>query len=119
MAESIVFNNAPFIIPDVGESNWGQNLTNYFVAIPQGAYQASGGTLPLTADLSFGSNFGLFAKYLTSVTTTPATAGVVRLAKTDAVEWRNTLGSGNLALAIDSSDNLLWNGNIISTSAAS
>jgi hypothetical protein len=36
MAQSIVFNNATYIIPDVGESNWGQNLTNYFVAISVG-----------------------------------------------------------------------------------
>ena len=119
MAQSIVFNNATYIIPDVGESSWGQNLTNYFVAIPQGCYQLSGGTAPLTADLSFGTNFGLFAKYLTSVTATPATAGVVRLAKTDAVEWRNTVGNANLALSIDSSDNLLWNGDIIATSGSS
>jgi hypothetical protein len=119
MAESIIFNNATYIIPDVGESNWGQNLTNYFVAISQGCYQLSGGTAPLTADLSFGSNFGLFAKYLTSVTATPATAGVVRLAKTDAVEWRNNANGANLSLSIDGSDNLLWNGDIIATSASS
>ncbi len=119
MAQSIVFNNATYIIPDVGESSWGQNLTNYFVAIPSGCYQLSGGTAPLTADLSFGSNFGLFAKYLTSVTASPATAGVIRLAKTDAIEWKNNAGGGNLALAIDSSDNLLWNGDIIATSSSS
>lgn len=118
MAQSIVFNNATYIIPDVGESSWGQNLTNYFVAIAAGAYQLSGGTAPLTADLSFGSNFGLFAKYITSTTATPATAGVVRLAKTDAIEWKNTAGGGNLPLAIDTSDNLLFNGNIIAGSGA-
>ncbi len=118
MAQSIVFNNATYIIPDLGESSWGQNLTNYFVAIPSGCYQLSGGTAPLTADLSFGSNFGIFAKYLTSVTSTPATAGVVRLAKTDAMEWRNNANGGNLALAIDSSDNLTFAGNIISGSGA-
>ncbi len=119
MAQSIVFNNATYIIPDVGESSWGQNLTNFFVAIPQGCYQLSGGTAPLTADLSFGTNFGLFAKYLTSTTTTPASAGVIRLAKTDAIEWRNNVGNGNLALAIDTSNNLLWNGDIIATASAS
>lgn len=119
MAQSIVFNNATYIIPDVGESSWGQNLTNFFVAIPSGCYQLSGGTSPLTADLSFGSNFGLFAKYVTSVTSTPATVGVIRLAKTDAVEWRNNANGANLALSIDSSDNLLWNGDIIATSSAS
>ena len=84
MAESVTFNNAVYIIPDVGESNWGQNLTNYFVAIPSGCYQLSGGTAPLTADLSFGTNFGLFAKYLTSVTANPSATGAIRLART---EW--------------------------------
>jgi hypothetical protein len=119
MAESIVFNNATYIIPDVGESNWGQNLTNYFVAIPQGCYQLSGGTAPLTADLSFGTNFGLFAKYLTSVTANPASVGVLRLANTDAIEWRNAANNANLPLAVDSSNNLLWNGDIIATSGSS
>lgn len=119
MAQSIVFNNATYIIPDVGESNWGQNLTNFFVAIPQGCYQLSGGTAPLTADLSFGSSFGIFAKYLTSVTSTPATAGAVRLARADSIEWRNQLNNANLALAVDSSNNLLWNGDIIATASAS
>ncbi len=117
MAQSIVFNNATYIIPDVGESSWGQNLTNFFVAISSGCYQLSGGTNPLTADLSFGSNFGLFAKYLTSVTATPATAGAVRLAKTDAIEWRNTAGGGNLPLAINSSDELTFNGAVVTTLA--
>lgn len=115
MAQSIVWNNATFIIPDVGESSWGQNLTNYFVAIPQGAYQASGGTLPLTADLSFGSNFGLFAKYLTSVTANPASAGVVRLANTESVEWRNAANNANLALTVNASNQLTFNGNVIPT----
>lgn len=119
MAESIVFNNATYIIPDVGESNWGQNLTNYFVAIPQGAYQLSGGTKPLTADLSFGTNFGIFAKYLTSTTANAAGVGAVRLANTDAIEWRNAGNSANLPLSVDSSNNLLWNGDIIATAAAS
>lgn len=105
MAESITFNNAVYVIPDVGESNWGQNLTNYFVAVPQGCYQLSGGTAPLTADLNFGTNFGLFSKYLSSVTSTPATAGMIRLAKTDALEWRNNANSANITLSLDGSDN--------------
>lgn len=119
MAESIVFNNATYIIPDVGESNWGQNLTNYFVAIPQGAYQASGGTMPLTADLSFGTNFGLFAKYLTTETANPASTGVLRLANTDGINWRNAANNANLPLSVDTSNNLLWNGDILATASAS
>ena len=79
----------------------------------------SGGTFPLTADLSFGTNFGIFAKYFTSVSANPAGVGVVRLANTDAVEWRNAANNANLPLSVDSSNNLLWNGDIISTSSSS
>ena len=119
MAESVTFNNAVYIIPDVGESNWGQNLTNYFVAIPSGCYQLSGGTQPLTADLSFGSNYGLLSLYFKSVSSNIAGAGVIRLANSDTIDWRNAANNANLALSVDSSNNLLWNGDIISTSSSS
>lgn len=60
--------------------------------------------------MDFGSSFGLKAKSLTSKTANPATAGYLLLAKTDAIEWRNNANSGNLALTIDGSDMLNFNG---------
>jgi hypothetical protein len=117
MSESVTFNGASYVIPDVGEAGWGQNLTNYFVAIPQGCYQLSGGTQPLTADLSFGSNFGLLAKYFKSVSANIAAAGAVRLAVADTIDWRNNANNGNLALAVNNSDQLTFNGSVLSTLA--
>jgi hypothetical protein len=39
----------------------------------------------------------------------------LRLAKTDAIEWRNNANSGNLLLAINGSDQLTFNGSTITT----
>ena len=65
--------------------------------------------------MSWGTSFGLLSKYFTSLAANPASAGVLRLAKTDAVEWRNNANGGNLALAINGSDQLTYNGAIIPT----
>lgn len=110
MAQNISFNGTVYTIPDTGETDWGENLTNYFVAIPQGALQKTGGTFTLTADVNFGPNYGVLAAYLKSRGADPATIGLVRLTKTDAIVWRNQANSGNLQLTIDSSNNLTWDG---------
>lgn len=110
MAQSISFNGLVYTIPDTGETDWGENLTNFFVAIPQGALQKTGGTFTLTADVNFGPNYGVLAAYLKSRGANPATIGLVRLTKTDAIVWRNQANSGNLQLTIDSSNNLTWDG---------
>lgn len=110
MAQDILFNGAVYTIPDTGEEDWGLNLTNYFVAIPQGALQKSGGSFILTADANFGSNFGLVALYLKSVTANISTAGVIRLARTDSIGWRNAANGANLLLSVDGSNNLTFNG---------
>lgn len=39
---------------------------------------------------------------------TVATAGVLRLASTDLIDWRNNANSGNVALSKNASDNLVW-----------
>lgn len=49
-------------------------------------------------------------------TATPATAGILRLANGDAVDWRNNANSVNIALAKDTSDNLTYNGNVLISS---
>lgn len=105
---------ADYVIPAVGDENWGQNVTDFLVAIPTGVPPRSG-LFTLTGDLSFGTGFGLLSKYFTSITANAASAGLVRLAKTDSIDWRNNANSGNLALAINGSDQLTFNGSIIPT----
>ncbi len=120
MAESVIFpqpSGASYSIPDVNDENWGQNVTNYLLAIPNGVPPTSG-LFTLTGDLSFGTGFGILSKYFVTVALNPAASGVVRLANTDTVAWRNHAGGGDDVLSVDSSDRLLYNGGIVLTSSA-
>ncbi len=110
MADLVVLNGITYIIPIPAEENWGQNVTDYLVAIPTAVLQATGGAFTLTADANFGASFGLVSTYFKSRTASIATAGVIRLAKTDAIEWHNNGGSGNNVLATNASDQLTYNG---------
>lgn len=120
MAESVIFpkpSGATYTIPDVNDENWGQNVTNYLLAIPNGVPPTSG-LFSLTGDLSFGPSFGLTSLYFRSVVSNPASSGAIRLANTDGIRWRNVANTNNDSLSIDASDNLLYNGNIVLTGAS-
>ncbi len=120
MSTPITFNSVAYSVPAYNDTGYAQgagNLSSYLIAISTGTLQQSGGTFTLTADVNFGPNFGLVAKYYTSATSTPATAGAVRLANADLIEWRNFGLSGNNILGVDSSDNLVYNGNTVLTSS--
>lgn len=110
MSTPLTFNGSIYQIPVQGDVNWGPNLTRYLVALGTYSLAPSGGLFTLTADVNFGPNFGLLAPYFSTRTALPATAGLVRLAKTDAIDWRNNADSADNILAVDSSDNLTWNG---------
>lgn len=115
MAESVIFpkpSGATYTIPDVNDENWGQNVTNYLLAIPNGVPPTSG-LFSLTGDLSFGPSFGLTSLYFRSVVSNPASSGAIRLANADGIRWRNVANTNNDSLSIDASDNLLYNGNVV------
>ena len=119
MSQNITLNGNVYIIPDVGETGWGQNLTNYFVAIPAGVLQKSAGLFTLTADVDFGANFGVKSLYYKTETANDAASGQVRLAKTDTVSWRNNANGADLALGINGSDVLTFNGNVVPSAPSS
>ena len=110
LADLVVFNGATFIIPVVDDENWGQNVTDFLVAIPAGCLQKTGGAFTLTADANFGATYGLVSAYFKSRSSNSASAGVVRLANTDLVEWRNFANASNNTLGVNSSDQLIYNG---------
>lgn len=117
MSEIIAFplpSGPNYTIPDVGDVNWGQNVTNFLVALPFGV-PPTAGTFNLTGDLSFGTSFGLVAKHLITTTMNPALTGYLRLAKTDTIDWRNNANSADLALTINGSDQLTFNGSTFVT----
>jgi hypothetical protein len=113
MSTPVTFNGIVYPIPVQGDLGWGPPLTRYLVALASGTLQKTGGAFTLTANVNFGPTFGLFAKYFTSVSSNPATAGVLRLARPDLIEWLNQAGLGNNTLGVDSSDNLVYNGGIV------
>jgi len=121
LSESIVFpqpSGPIYIIPDVNETGWGQNVTDFLVALPNGIPPTSG-TFDLTGDLSFGAFFGLKSLYFKSLSSNIATTGQVMLAHSDTIDWRNAANTADLSLSVDASNNLVWNGTVVPTSLTS
>jgi hypothetical protein len=112
---NVTVNGSSYTIPQTNEKGWGTNVTNWIQAISSSTLQPTGGTFSLTNDVNFGNSFGPLAPYYKSASSNLASAGVLRLAVSDQVAWRNNANSANLALSIDASNNLLFNGNIIQT----
>lgn len=120
MSEIITFplpTGPNYTIPDVGDVNWGQEVTNFLVAIPNGVMPTAG-TFSLTGDVSFGTSFGIVSKYFKSGSANISATGVVRLAHSDSIVFRNFANSGDLPLAVDNSNNLTFNGSTFGTSGA-
>lgn len=110
MSVSQSFANGTYQIPVQGDLRWGPALTRYLVALGTYSMSPAGGTYTLTADLNLGASFGLVAAYYKSASANIATAGVLRLSRTDSIGWRNVANNANLLLAVDSSNQLTYNG---------
>jgi hypothetical protein len=115
---SVNVNGTAYTIPQTGEKGWGTNVTTWIQAISANTLQPTGGSFTLSADVDFGSSFGLAAPYFKSKTSNIAGAGVLRLAHDDLIDWRNNANSANLALGVDSSDNLTWGSVIVPTATS-
>ncbi len=112
MAQDQTFNGTVYSIPTQGDTRWASSLDRYLVALGTYALAPSGGAFTLTNNVNFGPSFGLLTSYVSS-RGTAASSGLLRLSKTDVVAWRNDAGDGNNVLAVDSSDNLTYNGTAI------
>ena len=62
---------------------------------------------------SGGGSTGIFTGTFISGTANTATAGILELASTDAICWRNQAGTANLCITKDTSDILDWTGGTI------
>lgn len=113
---TVTLNGNTYEIPEQGEETWGDELTAFLTAIPQGVLQKTAGNFTITADLNLGATYGVIGKYFTTRTTLPSTAGVLRLAISDSIGWRNTANGANLLLSVNGSDQLTFNGTVLQTS---
>lgn len=116
MAVNVVLNGVTYSIPEPGNDAWGQGLTDYFVAQASGLLQKAGGTFSLTAEVDFGTTYGLKSTYFKSRAAIPATTGSVRLGNTEGIYWRNAANSANLGLLVNASNLLEFNGTTIQPS---
>jgi hypothetical protein len=97
---------------------WGQQVTNYLIAVASGALSKAGGNFTLTADVNFGASYGLVSSYFKSRSSNIAASGVLRLANTDKVAFRNNANGADLELGVSTSDRLQFGGvNIPTTSS--
>ena len=98
MATTVVFNGVTYSIPAYNDTDYAQgsgNLSSYLIAL-------AGGPFPYQ-----------------SQSANPAQSGTIRLAHSDTIDWRNQANSGDLALGVNASDQLTFQGNTFATSPVS
>lgn len=117
-AVTVSVNGSNHTIPQTNEKGWGTNVTAWIQSISLYTLQPSGGTFTLTAEVNTGATYGFKVPYIKTATATPSTAGVLRLARADAVGWRNQADSANLLLEVDSSNRLTFNSVLLPTATS-
>lgn len=117
MATSVTLNSQSYVIPGVSDSNWGEQVSAYLIAIASSCLQKSGGAFTLTQVVDFGGAAGLKASYWSTRAASAAATGVLRLSNAESVVWRNSTNSADLALTVDASNQLTFNGNPLTTLA--
>jgi hypothetical protein len=117
-AVTVSVNGSNHTIPQTNEKGWGTNVTAWIQAISTYTLQPSGGTFTLTAEVDTGATYGFKVPYIKTQTATPSTAGVLRLARTDGIGWRNQANGANLLLEVDSSNRLTFNSVILPTATS-
>ena len=115
MSTVVTYNAVSYTIPAVGDSVWGTNVTSYLTALATGSLTKAGGAFTLTADVNFGSTYGLSSEYYKGGTANPAAAGTLRLSRTNTVNWRNQANSADLALSVTSGNLLQFDGVTLAT----
>lgn len=117
MSIALLVNGVTYDYPQVNDTQWGPDATDWASAVTSGMLQKAGGLFQLLAEVDFGTSYGVKSLYYKSRTANIASTGVVRLARADEINWRNQANSADLALAVNSSDQLTFDGTVISIAA--
>jgi hypothetical protein len=108
-------NGTDYFYPEQNDVDWGPDATDWAAAVTSGMLQKAGGLFILLDEVDFGPNHGLSSLYYTSRTANPASSGTLRLARTNVISWRNEANDDDLNLSVNSSDQLLFDGQPIGT----
>lgn len=111
MSLPLTINGQTYFYPQTGDRNWGPDATDWAVAVTNGMLQKAGGLFLLLSEVDFGPNYGLKSIYFKSNHPVLPTDGILRLARTDYIAWRDEGDLNDLYLSVNASDELLFNGN--------
>lgn len=119
MSIPLIINGVTFQYPQQFDKNWGPTLTNWSSAVTTGMLQKAGGSFPLTTEVDFGASFGMKVLSIKSEETNIAATGFLRLGNASpGLVWRNAANSADLALTVNSSNLLTFNGVAISSASS-
>lgn len=110
MSTALNVNGIVYNYPTTGDSNWGDQASLWATAVTNSILPRNGGLYSLTGEVSFGNSFGIVSSYYKSITLNASSTGIVRLARTDSVSWRNTGNTADLSLGVNNSNVLTFNG---------
>lgn len=113
MSVNLTINNTVYPFPEEGDVEWGTQVTDWATAVSNGMLQKAGGAFTLLADINFGATYGLTSAYYKTRGTNIADAGQFRLANLETIQWRNAANSANLALTVNASNELQYNGSTL------
>lgn len=111
MATVVSYNGSNYTVPATGEENWGgtSKVDGLLVALANNVLQKSGGLFTLAAEVDFGGTAGFKAAWFKTHSSNPASAGIFRLANSEAINWRNFANGADLGLSVNASNNLIFN----------
>lgn len=113
MSVNLVVNGAAFAYPQTGDTDWGNQATQWAQAVTAGLLPKLGGTFLITGNINFGTIAGLQAKFFGSNVAPIASTGIIRLANADQITWLSQNGSSTLFLTVDSTNTLKFNADTI------
>ena len=118
MSTPVVINGVTYQQPNQGTpSPWGAAQAAIIVALASACLQKTGGGFTLSAEVDFGSGYGLKSTYFKSRTANPGSAGPLRLANNEGIAWRNAANGADKVLKLNASDQLEMDGEQVPTQA--
>ncbi|NDD56049.1 hypothetical protein EBZ39_19655, partial [bacterium] len=112
MATTVSFNGTAFVVPSIGEEDWGgpTRVDGLLVSLANNSLARGTGSFPLTTELDLGASKGIKVLSVKSQGTNISTTGFLRLANSESVAWRNNANSADLPLTVNNTDQLVFNG---------
>ena len=117
MTTPLVVNGVTTNYPTNRDNNWGDEATTWATLVSNSTLQLTAGDFSITNELNLGPNFGLTALNYSSRTANPASSGILRLANTDSINWRNGANDGDLLLNLIA-DRLAFDGTTFITAGS-